>query len=455
MYAEKLPPHDPDAEEAVVGSLLIDGEAINRVAPLVKPEDFYRERNRWCFEACQSLYRRGDAIDQISVARELSLRERLNEVGGPAYLSHLIGNTPTTVHIEHFARIVNQTATMRRLIEAAGEIASIGYGDTAEVEDAMQQAEELLFRVRNTAVHRDFVSIREVLDQFLEDSASLGALERGTAPIPTGFQDLDNALGGLQRGDLFILAARPAIGKSTLAMNIARNAAGRGAVVAVLSLEMSREQLAIRLLSAEAEIDSYRLRIGLVSEIQTQHMMSAVGELSDLAIYIDDSPSQTVLDMRSKVRRLHTNRAVDLIIIDYLQLIAGRAEHRNENRVQELSEITRQLKALARDLNVPLIAISQLSRSIEQRPDHHPQLSDLRESGSIEQDADVVAFIHREDTYTTEEQWNERHPTEQYPENQVQLIIAKNRHGPTKTIRLYFRGNFARFESLATEVPGY
>jgi replicative DNA helicase len=450
MYAEKLPPHDPDAEEAVVGSLLIDGEAINRVSPLVKAEDFYRERNRWCYEACQALYRRGETIDQISVSRELSLRERLDEVGGPAYLSHLIATIPTSVHIEHFAQIVNQTATMRRLIQAAGEIAAIGYADTADVAASMQQAEELLFRVRNTQAVTDFVTLREVLDQYLEDTAGLDPMDRGAAPVTTGFVDLDSALGRLQRGDLFILAARPSLGKSTLAMNIARNAAEQGAVVAVFSLEMSREQLALRLLSAEAEVDSHLLRLGLLGEAATQRMMTSIGALSDLAIYMDDSPLQTVLDMRAKARRLHTDRGVDMIVVDYLQLIAGRSEQRNENRVQELSEITRQLKALARDLNVPVLAISQLSRNIEQRPDHFPQLSDLRESGSIEQDADVVAFIHREDKYTTEEQWNERHPTEQYPENVVQLVIAKNRHGPTSQIRLYFRGNFARFENLAT-----
>jgi replicative DNA helicase len=421
MYAEKLPPHDADAEEAVVGSLLIDGESINKISPLVKPEDFYRERNRWCFEACLSLYRRGESIDQISVARELSLHERLNEVGGPAYLSHVVSATPTSVHIEHFARIVNQTATMRRLIQVAGEIAAIGYADAPDVEVSMQQAEELLFQVRNTHTVRDFVSIREVLDQYLENTAGLDPMDRGTAPIPTGFPDLDSALGRLQRGDLVILAARPALGKSTLAMNIARNAAGQGAVAAVFSLEMSREQLALRLLSAEAEVDSHLLRLGLLGETATQRVMTGIGELSDLGIYMDDSPAQTVLDMRSKVRRLHTERGVDLLIVDYLQLIAGRADGRGENRVQELSEITRQLKAMARDLNVPVIALSQLSRSIEQRPDHYPQLSN---------------------------------PTDQYPENLAQIIIAKNRHGPTSNIHLYFRGNFMRFESLATAYSG-
>ena len=453
MYAEKLPPHDADAEEAVVGSLLIDGEAINRIASLVQPQDFYRERNRWCFEACESLYHRGEAINQISVARELSLKERLNEVGGPGYLSHLVAVVPTSVHVEHFARIVNRTATMRRLIQAAGDIATIGYADTPDTEQALQQAEDLLFRVRNTHVTRDFVTIREVLDQYLEETVGLDPMDRGVAPIPTGFTDIDSALGRLQRGDLFILAARPSIGKSTLAMNIARNAAGQGAVVGVLSLEMSREQLALRLLSAEANVDSHLLRLGLLGDSAMNRVVTGIGALSDLAIYMDDSPAQTVLEMRSKLRRLHTGRGIDLVVVDYLQLISGR-DNRNDNRVQELSDITRQLKAIARDLNVPVIALSQLSRAIEQRPDHHPQLSDLRESGSIEQDADVVAFIHRDDKYVTPERWEQQHPTDPYPENLAQLIIAKNRHGPTRTVHLYFDGKFSRFETLATELMG-
>ena len=453
MYAEKLPPHDADAEEAVVGSLLIDGEAINRIASLVQPQDFYRERNRWSFEACESLYHRGEAINQISVARELSLKERLNEVGGPGYLSHLVAAVPTSVHVEHFARIVNRTATMRRLIQAAGDIATIGYADTPDTEQALQQAEDLLFRVRNTHVTRDFVTIREVLDQYLEETVGLDPMDRGVAPIPTGFTDIDSALGRLQRGDLFILAARPSIGKSTLAMNIARNAAGQGAVVGVLSLEMSREQLALRLLSAEANVDSHLLRLGLLGDSAMNRVVTGIGALSDLAIYMDDSPAQTVLEMRSKLRRLHTGRGIDLVVVDYLQLISGR-DNRNDNRVQELSDITRQLKAIARDLNVPVIALSQLSRAIEQRPDHHPQLSDLRESGSIEQDADVVAFIHRDDKYVTPERWEQQHPTDPYPENLAQLIIAKNRHGPTRTVHLYFDGKFSRFETLATELMG-
>ena len=450
MYAEKLPPHDTDAEEAVIGSLLIDGEAINRIASLVRPEDFYREPNRYCYEACYALYQRGEAIDQISVARELLLKERLERVGGQSYLSALVAGVPTSLNAEHYAQIVNQTATLRRLIQAAADIAAIGYADSPDVDLALQRSEDILFRVRNTHATRDFVSLREVLDEYLAGIDTPDASDHSDAPIATGFTDIDGALGRLQRGDLIILAARPAIGKSTLAMNIARNAAGYGAVVAAFSLEMGREQLALRLLSSEAEVNSHRLRLGLLNENERVRVTDAIGELSDIGIYMDDSPMQAVLEMRSKLRRLHTMRGVDLVVVDYLQLIAGR-ERRSENRVQELSEITRQLKAIARDLNVPVIAISQLSRAIEQRGDHTPQLSDLRESGSIEQDADVVVFIHREDKYFSPEQWEKQHPTEPYPERLVKLVIAKNRHGPTGDVSLYFREQFLRFETLSTE----
>ena len=456
MYAEKLPPHNVDAEEAVIGSLLIDGLTIDRIAPILRPDDFFRERNRWCYDACQALHQRGDAINQVTVTHELSVRERLDEVGGPSYLSHLVGMVPTSVHAEHYAQIVNRTATMRRLIEAASEIATIGYASSPDVDAALVQAEDLISRIRGRHAVRDFVTIREVLDQYLEDSAAMGGpLEHGSAPIPGGFTELDRLLGGLQRGDLLILASRPGLGKSTLAMNIARNAAAQGAVTAVFSLEMSREQLALRLLSAEAEVDSSRLRTRppVVSEKEGDRINLAVGELSDLAIYIDDSPLLTVNEMRSKVRRLHAERGADLIVVDYLQLMRGSGE-RTENRVLELGEITRSLKGIARELNVPVLALSQLSRYIERRPDHRPQLADLRESGSIEQDADVVMFIHREDMYQTQDEWMQRHAGDPYPENIAEIVVAKHRHGPLDTVDLYFRGNLARFENLAVRARG-
>ena len=446
MYAEKLPPHDVDAEESVIASLLIDGEAINRVTSLIKPDDFYRERNRWCYDACIALYQRGDAINQVTVTHELGVRERLDDIGGPAYLSHLIATVPTSVHAEHYARIVNRTATLRRLIQAAGDIANIGYSGTPDVEAALAQAEDAIYRIRTGHSVRDFVTIREVLDQYLEDAGAMGGpLEHGLAPIPSGFADLDRLLGNLQRGDLLILAARPSLGKSTLALNIARNAAIHGSV-AVFSLEMSRDQVALRLLSAEASVDAFRLRTGLYNDPEGR-IMTSVGALSDLPIFIDDSPFQTVMEMRGKVRRLFTDRGTDLVIVDYLQLIRG-AGNRNENRVLELGEITRSLKGIARELNVPVIALSQLSRYIERRPDHRPQLADLRESGSIEQDADVVMFIHREDKYQSQEEWSQHHSNEPYPENIADLIVAKHRHGPVGEVTLYFDGQLARFEDL-------
>ncbi len=450
MYTDRLPPHDDAAEEAVLGSILLDGISMLQVAPFLKPEDFYRERNRWSYEACLALFQRGEPINQVSVAHELEGLERLDPAGGAAFLSHLVTTVPTSVYVEHYARMVSRTSTMRNLISAATEIAALGYEQDSDVDSALGQAEELLFRIRSRRENRDFVPLRDVLDKYLEDTATVHtALEHGTAPVPTGFIDLDTVLGGLQRSDLVILAARPSMGKSTLALNIAQHAASQGANVGIFSLEMSSEQLAMRLLSSEAQVDSHSLRINLMSDREQQRVIDAVGALSDLPIFVDDTPLQTIIEVRSKARRLHMERRLDLIVLDYLQLMQGSS--RSENRVQEMSDISRALKGLARDLNVPLIAISQLSRAVEQRPSHRPQLSDLRDSGSIEQDADVVAFIYRDDMYHSEEEWERQNPVEPYPKNIAELIISKHRNGPLKSLNLYFRDQFSRFENLATQ----
>ena len=450
MYTDRLPPHDDAAEEAVLGSILLDGSAMLQVAPFLRPEDFYRERNRWSYEACLALFQRGEPINQVSVAHELEGLERLDPAGGAAFLSHLVTTVPTSVYVEHYARMVSRTSTMRNLISAATEIAALGYEQDSDVDSALGQAEELLFRIRSRRENRDFVPLRDVLDKYLEDTASSHmALEHGTAPVPTGFIDLDTVLGGLQRSDLVILAARPSMGKSTLALNIAQHAAGQSANVGIFSLEMSKEQLAMRLLSSEAQVDSHSLRINLMSDREQQRVIEAVGALSDLPIFVDDTPIQTIIEVRSKARRLHMERRLDLIVVDYLQLMQGSS--RSENRVQEMSDISRALKGLARDLNVPLIAISQLSRAVEQRPSHRPQLSDLRDSGSIEQDADVVAFIYRDDMYYNEEEWERLHPVDPYPKNIAELIIAKHRNGPLKNLNLYFRDQFSRFENSTTQ----
>ncbi|MCH8346738.1 MAG: replicative DNA helicase [Chloroflexi bacterium] len=446
MYAEKLPPHDIEAEEAVIGSLVIDGDALLKITSFLKPDDFYRDRNRWCFQASMSLFQRGEAIDQATLAHELARLEHLEEAGGMAFLSHLASTVPTPLHIEHYARIVQRSSVSRQLIHAAEEIAAIGFEEPIDHEASLGRAEDVLLRIRSGRSTQDFVHIREVLDRYLQEELTpLGMpLERGMAPIPTEFPEMDGLLGGLQRSDLVILAARPSLGKSSLALTIARNAAGRGATVAIFSLEMAQDQIVLRLLSAEARVDTHRLRTHMYTDAEHTGLMNAVGVLSDLPLYINDMPGLTVNDIRSRARRLHMERNIDLMVVDYIQLIEG-MDGRGQNRVQEVSEITRSLKGLARELNVPLLALSQLSRAVENRQFHRPQLSDLRDSGSIEQDADVVIFIHREDKYITEEEWERQYPDRPYPKNIAELIVAKHRHGPIGSFHLKFEDELAQF----------
>ena len=454
MYAERIPPHDIEAEEAVIGSLVIDGESVLKINPLLKAEDFYRDRNRWCYEACQSLFERAVSIDQTTLGHELASRSRLEEVGGQAYLSELAAAVPTSVHIEHYAQIVHRTSLLRQLIRSAEEIATLGYQDTGDIETTLGDAEDILFRLRTGGSTRDFVHIREVVDRYLQDELTPTGtpLERGIAPIPSSLPELDQLLGGLQRSDLLMLAARPSLGKSSLALGIARNAAHQGATTAIFSLEMGQDQVLLRLLSAESGVDTHRVRLHLYTDAEHERLINAVGVLSDLPIYIGDNPNLTVTEIRSRSRRLYAERGVDLIIVDYLQLIMG-PDGRGQNRVQELSEITRSLKSLARQLNVPVLACSQLSRAPEMRPSHRPQLSDLRESGSIEQDADVVMFIHREDKYITEQEWDIQHPTMPYPAGIAEIIVAKHRHGPVGSIRLRFADSTAEFVRLGGGEP--
>ena len=450
MYEERLLPHNIDAEEAVLGSLLIDGDAFLKVAHFLRPEDFYRERNRFCYEASRDLFRRGEAINQVTIAHQLTLQERMEPVGGSAYLSHLVSTVPTPVHIEYYGRIVSQMAVMRNLVDAASRISQVGYEGGEDVEVALSQAEDILFNVRAGQPTRDFVALREILDQYMEDRAAVSeSLVAGGAPIATGFNSLDELLGGLHRSDMVVLAARPSLGKSTLAINMAVNAAKSGSVAGIFSLEMSREQLALRMLASEAEVDAQRLRLGLYTEAEERRVIDSIGVLSELSIYIDDSPIQGIVEMRGKARRLYLERGLDFLIMDYMQLIQGQG--RRDNRVQEISEITRSIKALARDLNVPILAVSQLSRAPEARTSHRPQLSDLRESGSIEQDADVVMFIYRDDIYITEDEWIARFPERPYPKNVAEIIVSKHRHGPVGTLKLLFRDKLVRFEPAPLE----
>jgi len=449
VIAERLPPHDIEAEEAVLGSLLVDGEAIYKVAPFLSPEEFYREKNQWVYEACFSLYDRSEPvpIDQVTVAHELGRRGKLEAVGGAAYLSHLVSIVPTSVHIEHYARMVHRMGVMRRLINAASQIAAIGYEAGPDLDDSLGRAENILFRLRHARSRGDFVHIRQLLDRYFEESEITPRLASGTAVL-TGFPALDEFLGGLQRSDMIVLAARPSLGKTSLALGIARNAAVKQkAHVAIFSLEMAREQLVQRLLSSESGVDTRRLRLGQYSEAEENIIRGdATGVLSEAPIYIDDSPILHIPEMRSKARRLHFEQGIDLVILDYMQLIRGDSR---EGRVQEITEISRSLKELARELDVPVLAVSQLSRAPEWRASHRPQLSDLRESGSIEQDADVVMFIYRDDAYVTEDEWKRGHiDDEPYPKGIVEIIIGKHRNGPTGSVNLRFRERTTKFESV-------
>jgi len=456
MAQEKLPPHDVEAEEAVIGSLLIDPDAVLKVATSLKPEDFFVETNQLIYQACLSLYQRPDeVINQITVAHELARQNRLEEIGGAAYLSHLISIVPTSLHVEYYAQIVSSMAVMRRLIAAAGQIAAIGYEAGPDVESSLNKAEDVLFQVRARQRPRDLVLIREVLGQYFEEAgqAAIAPREGEILHVLTGFTALDDFLGGLQRADLIVLAARTSLGKTSLALNIARNAAiNQKACIALFSLEMSREAVVQRLLAGESGVDSRSIRLGRFNEQDEVRIMEASGILSETPIYIDDSPQLRTIDIRSKARRLHFERGIDLIIVDYLQLIQGNG--RNETRVQEISKITGSLKTLARELDVPVLAVSQLSRAVEWRASHVPRLADLRESGSIEQDADVVLFIYRDDMEYTEEEWYKVHDIEKepYPRGIADINIAKHRNGPLGQIKLRFLSRIAKFDNLEQEV---
>ncbi len=452
-YSERQLPQDLEAEAAVLGALLIDGDALHRVTPLIKAEDFHRARHQFCFAACVAVFLRQEAIDQITVARELQTQGLLEQVGGLPYLGQLISGTPTSVNVEHYAAIVAETAAKRRVIAAGNRIAELGFDERSDVDETMRQSVEVLFGVRPTADDRGFIPLSSLLDVYLEGDIG-DVLLSDKPPVRTGYNNFDSLLGGMQRSDLLIVGARPGLGKSSLALNICTNAAKAGEVCGIFSLEMSREQIAMRMLVSESGVDSHHVRTGLLPEHEQNLVYDAVGSLSGLPIFVDDTPFQTVMEMRSKAQRLQLEHGLDLLVVDYLQLIqgGGRRQGYGENRVQEISEISRSLKGMARDLNVPVFTCSQLSRVVENRPGHRPQLSDLRDSGSIEQDADVVTFLFREDRVFTEEEWEQHAPGRPYPRGIVELIVAKHRHGPTASFHLRFRENLMRFDELLNDL---
>ncbi|MBA4179376.1 MAG: replicative DNA helicase [Anaerolinea sp.] len=455
---ERLPPHDIEAEEAVVAALMVDPQAMVAVHGIIKPHDFFREKNGWIYEACVDLWGRDDVVNQITVAHELATKDRLEDVGGQAYLADTIRRLPTSLGVEFYARIVKRDSTYRGLIHAATGIMQMAYEAPAEIENVFSKAEDLLQRLRGGENFREFVHIRQLLDAYLDQDPD--DIERKElAAIRTGYNDLDTLLTGLKRSDLVIVGARPSVGKSSFALGIARNAAVmQRANVAFYSLEMSSEQLAIRLLSSESGVDSNRLRLGQNTELEERRIIAAAGRLSEANIWFDDSPILTAAELRAKSRRLATEaKGLDLIVIDYLQLMQGENSGGRENRVQEISYISRTLKNLARELDVPIVALAQLSRAIENRHPRTPMLSDLRDSGSIEQDADIVIFLSREELYMTPAQWAEQHPDlpeSAYPKGVAQVSIAKHRNGPTGSVELRFRERLAKFEDWVLRTDG-
>jgi replicative DNA helicase len=441
---DRLPPQSVEAEQSVLGSILIDRDAIIEIADFLRPEDFYRQAHGRVFAAMLDLSERREPIDVVTVAEALERSGDLESIGGRAYLGTLSNQTPTAVHVAQYARIVERKALLRNLIGAAGKIAGIGYEDPAEVQEAIDRAEQELFAVSQRRVAAGFSPLRSLLHDAYDRLDYLHEHRGEISGIRTGFGDLDQLTTGLQKSDLIILAARPSVGKTSFALNIAEHAAARDRKsVGVFSLEMSKEQLVLRLLSSVANIDSQRLRTGFLEELDFARIAPAMNTLSEAPIYIDDTPNITTMELRTKARRLQAETGLDLVIVDYLQLMQSSTTTRDANRVQEVSEISRGLKALARELKVPVIALSQLSRQPEMRESREPRLSDLRESGSIEQDADLVMFLWRE---------KERGSDDATTDGEVvKLKLSKHRNGPTGEIDLWFKKAQTRFVNYAGE----
>lgn len=432
-------PYVRDAEEAVLGAVLVNPEAFYDVANFLSPEDFFLHRNRWIWEAFEALTEHRLPIDVLTVSEELERKSRLDEAGGTAYLAALIGSVPTSLHAEAYGHLVEETATRRRLLEAANSIARLAYQTDTLIEDVVNDAEKAVFGVSERRLTHELQPIKSVLSDYYDRIDYLARHRDESLGVPTGFIDLDRLLGGMQPSDLLIIAGRPGQGKSGFCLSVAKNASQLFKKhVAVFSLEMSNEQLVQRLIAQETGINSQRLRLGDVHDDEWPLFTQAVSTLSDTSIFLDDTPAITPLQLRTKCRRLHMEFGLDLIIVDYLQLMTG--ETRMENRVQEVSYISRNLKVLARELNVPVLAAAQLSRAVEQRADKRPILSDLRESGSLEQDSDLVLFIYRPDQYEDDT----------LKVNVAEIIVAKHRNGPVGSVELVFRKDLAKFENAET-----
>ncbi len=440
MELGKIPPQDIEAEQAVIGSMLTDQEAVTAAVETLKPEDFYREDNKIIYTALLNLYNKAQAIDIITLKSELSAMGKLDAIGGLEYIAELPEKVPTTSNVDRYIKIVEEKSMLRNLIKVANDIIDLGYGQTEEVEDILDEAEKKIFNVvQKKDQNTGFTPISDVLVESFTKLEELYNSKQAITGIPTGFNDLDKKTAGLHGSELILVAARPAMGKSAFALNIGTYAATRAKVpVAIFNLEMSKDQLANRILCSEALVDSNHVRTGELSDDELAKLAEASGELSQAPIYICDTPGISVMEIRARCRKLKMEKNIGLIIIDYLQLIQGSAKNAN-NRVQEIAEISRSLKILAKELNVPVIALSQLSRAVESRDDHRPMLSDLRESGSIEQDADIVMFLYRDDYYN---------PEDSKKKNIAEVIIAKQRAGETGTVELAWVGQYTKFGNL-------
>ncbi len=443
MQQAKIPPQNTDAEASLLGAILIDTDAIVKIADTVNSEDFYEQKHHYIYEAIVALYERHSPIDVLTLSDQLRGSDLLDTVGGASYLTELTNFVPTATHVEQYADIVAQKAMRRRLIKASQDIVGLGYDEARGLQELIEEAESRLFEVSQRHVKQDVISMEAILADSFDRLDDLHKDKGKIRGIPTGYRDLDNILAGFQRSDLFILAARPSMGKTAMVMNLAHNVAVlANEPVLVFSLEMGKEQLVDRMLARESGVDAWALRTGNLNDDDFEKIGQAMGTLSEAQIFIDDTPGITVSDLRTKARREAHLHPLGLIIVDYLQLMSGGSRFAGDgNRVQEISEISRGLKGVARELNVPVVALSQLSRSVENRSPQIPQLSDLRESGSIEQDADVVAFLYREDYYNPE--------TER--KNIMDVFIKKHRNGPTGAVELYFDREKQRIRSLDTK----
>lgn len=441
---ERLPPQNIEAEQSVLGAILLDNDALNKALEILILEDFYRESHRKIFRRMCDLSERNEAIDLVTLTELLKKNNEIESIGGASYLASLVNVVPTSSNIRYHAKIIREKAALRNLINTATEIASQGYENRQDVDDLLDRAESMVFEISEKRVKPSFVTIKDIVKDSFEMIEKLYEKKEQITGLPTGFFDLDEKTSGLQKGDLIVVAGRPSMGKTALCLNIAEYVGiERGEPVAVFSLEMSKEQLALRMLCSEAEIDSNRLRSGHLGESDWPRLTTAAGRLTEALIWIDDSPVMTALEMRAKARRLKAEHGLSLVIVDYLQLMRGRG--RFERREQEISEISRSLKALAKELHVPVIALSQLNRGVEQRNPPKPLLADLRESGAIEQDADVILFLYRDELY---------YPDKEESKGKAEIIIGKQRNGPTGIFNLTFLSQYTKFKDFSQRQEG-